>query len=396
MSETPGRIVFLWNNFGPMHADRVAAVAHRFPQAELHGIELYDHDVTYDWMSASAPRFHKTTLFRTLSPPALHTRIASLLRTAWKLRRAHWFVCHYERPEVLAAALLLRLTGAKVFTMGCSKFDDKDRRPRSEWLKSFALAPYCGAIGTHERGIGYFRFLGLRQVASPYNTLSIDRMRRQAVGAPRPEFADRSWTIIARLVEKKNLAMALQAFALYRAGGGQRTLNLCGNGPLEAALKAQADRLGIADAVVFHGFVQTEEISRILAGSLALILPSSEEQFGNVVIEAQALDLPVLISDRCGARELLVQDWMTGFSFPHDRPESLAGYMALLDQDETLHARLSQGARASAPRGDVAAFAEAVATLLAPPGTAPKQEIPQEAAQIDKDGAAETVMKTTA
>lgn len=139
-------------------------------------------------------------------------------------------------------------------------------------------------------------------------------------------------------------------------------------------MRKRADDLGIADAVIFHGFVQTTEISRILAGSLALILPSLEEQFGNVVIEAQALDLPVLLSDRCGAREMLVQDWVNGFSFPHDSAESLAGYMTLLGADEALCARLATGARASAPRGDVAAFAEAVASLATPhaaPDTAP-------------------------
>lgn len=374
----PAQLVFLWNNFGPMHADRVEAVARRFPQAKVHGIEMYDRDVTYDWTGDDAPRFRKTTLFTVAETPGRLGRIARLLRVAWGLRRAHWFVCHYERPEVLSAAILLRICGARVFTMGCSKFDDKDRSARGEWLKSFALAPYHGAIGTQERSTDYFRFLGLSRVASPYNTLSVDRMRAQAVDAPRPVFADRPWTIVARLVDKKNLAMALEAFALYRAGGGQRLLNLCGNGPLEQSLKTQADDLGIADAVVFHGFVQTAEISRILTGSLALILPSIEEQFGNVVIEAQALDLPVLISDRCGARELLVQDWVSGFSFPHDSAESLAGYMALLDGDEALCAQLATGARASAPRGDVAAFAEAVATLAAPQVT--PETVPEPAA----------------
>lgn len=361
---SPERLAFFWNNIGPMHADRIEAVAHRFPEAELYGIEQYARDETYDWHPDARPAFRKIILFPDSTAPGLAVRLLRLLRSAWRLRRARWFLCHYERPEVLATALVLRLCGAQVFTMGCSKFDDKPRRARSEWLKSLALAPYRGAIGTHERSADYFRFLGLPRVASPYNTLSIDRMRVQAAGTSRPDFADRPWTIIARLVEKKNLFMALEAFALYRAQGGRRRLNLCGNGPLEAALKARAGELGLAAAVTFHGFVQTEEISRILKGSLALILPSSEEQFGNVVIEAQALDLPVLLSDRCGAREFLVQDWVNGFSFPHDSPESLAGYMALLGDDEALCTRLAEGARAGAPRGDVAAFAAAVAALL--------------------------------
>ncbi|WP_168798069.1 glycosyltransferase [Pacificoceanicola onchidii] len=363
------RLIFLWNNFGPMHADRVEAVARRFPEAEVQGIELFAQDVTYDWESDSRAAFDKTTLFGAGETPGLMRRLRTLLRMGWARRRATWFLCHYERPEVFALALLLRLTGQRVFTMGCSKFDDKPRRARSEWLKSLVLRPYHGAISTERRAADYFRFLGFskRPVASPYNTLSIARMRAQAQGADEPAFAERPWVIVARLVEKKNLRMALEAYALYRAAGGTRALEICGNGPLEASLKARAAELNIQDHVVFHGFIQTEAISKTLARSLALLLPSLEEQFGNVVIEAQALSRPVLLSETCGARELLVQDWVGGFAFPHDAPESLAGYMSLLDQDEALWARLSQGAAEAAPRGDVAAFAEAVASLVERP-----------------------------
>ncbi|MFW2541584.1 glycosyltransferase [Primorskyibacter sp. 2E107] len=365
-ADRPARLIFLWNNFGPMHADRVEAVARRFPDAEVHGIELFDHDITYDWHSDTRAAFEKTTLFTKGDAPGLLARTRALIGLAWSMRRATWFLCHYERPEVFAMALVLRLTGQRVFTMGCSKFDDKPRNALSEWLKSLVLRPYHGAIGTVQRSADYFRFLGMRKrpVSSPYNTLSLARMRAQAEGVTPPAFADRPWVIVARLVEKKNLAMALRAYALYRESGGTRTLEICGNGALEADLKARAAEVSIAEHVVFHGFVQTTEISRTLARGLALILPSLEEQFGNVVIEAQALDRPVLLSEICGARELMVQDWVNGFAFPHDCPESLAGYMTLLDTDEPLWQRLSDGARQSAPRGDVAAFAEAVATLV--------------------------------
>ncbi|WP_425102264.1 glycosyltransferase [Tropicibacter sp. S64] len=365
---TPKRLVFLWNNIGPMHADRLEAVARRFPEAQVQGVEILDKAPVYDWQTEERPGFEKTTLFAFAARPGLMARTRALLRTAWRLRRSTWFLCHYERPEVFATALLLRLAGARVFTMGCSKFDDKPRRAFGEWLKSLILRPYHGAIGTPVRSQDYFRFLGFRKrpVSGPYNTLSIARMRAQAEGTPEPAFAERPFVIVARLVGKKNLAMALGAYALYRAQGGTRGLEICGNGPLEDALKAQAQTLGIAEKITFHGFIQTVEISRTLARSLALILPSIEEQFGNVVIEAQALARPVLLSEACGAREYLVQPWVNGFAFPHDSPQALAGFMALIDRDETLWQSLCEGASASAPRGDVAAFAEAVATLAEP------------------------------
>lgn len=83
----PARLVFVWNNFGPMHADRLEAVAQRFPDAKVHGIELFDRDVTYDWVGDDRPGFDKTTLFAMDEAPGLARRTLRLLRAAWGLRR---------------------------------------------------------------------------------------------------------------------------------------------------------------------------------------------------------------------------------------------------------------------------------------------------------------------
>ena len=367
-SQKPRKFVFLWNNFGPMHADRVDAVARTFPDATCVGLELFAQDQTYDWVSEGRETFQKITLHPAGRSPGLLDRIAALIRQRMRHRNAVWFLCHYEYPEILLLAVLLRLTGAKVFTMNCSKLDDFERTALREWVKTFYLRPYHGAIGSPDRSIAYYRFLGMRKrpVASPYNTLSIDRMRAQARSAGTPQdlpFDQRDWVIVARLVPKKNLALALEAYALYKAAGGTRRLHLCGNGPLEADLRAQAERLGITEDVVFHGFIQSEEISARLARSLALILPSIEEQFGNVVIEAQAFGLPVMLSHACGAADMMVRSWQNGFIFETDNAVGLARFMGLIDRDEALWRELSEGALASAPRCDVDAFAAAVSQL---------------------------------
>ena len=50
------------------------------------------------------------------------------------------------------------------------------------------------------------------------------------------------------------------------------------------------------------GNLPSDAIGAQLARSLALLLPSREEQFGLVVVEAQAMGLPVVLSINCGAR----------------------------------------------------------------------------------------------
>ncbi|WP_213547743.1 glycosyltransferase family 4 protein [Vannielia litorea] len=367
--EPSQRIAFVWENFGPMHADRVDAVARAFPDHAVHGVQFYEKSETYSWEGEGRESFQTHTLFQAEERRSAFRRLRGLMRARARIGRATWFLCHYELPEVLLFAFWLRLTGARVYTMGCSKFDDVPRRAFREALKTLFYLPYHGAIGSQTRSIDYYRFLGFREarLAAPYNTLSVERMRAQAgvtsVHEADIPYDDRRWIVVARLVEKKNLPMVLDAYAAYRTAGGRRGLDILGDGPLEAELKQQADALGLSD-LEFLGFRQTAEISRRLSRAQALILPSTEEQFGNVVIEAQALGLPVLVSDACGARESLVRNWQNGFVFEPDNPRGLARFMALLDTDEPLWRELADGASKMAPAGDVSAFAAAVAALM--------------------------------
>lgn len=367
------KIVLLWDNFGPMHVDRLEATATEFAgRAEVVGCELFSKSLEYAWVSPGSGKARIETLSDSDGGGARPGRAAclrQLIGFRWRVGQATWFLCHYERPEVLAFAWWLRLTGARVHTMGCSKFDDQPRRAGREWLKSFFLAPYRGAIGSGRRSADYFSFLGLSpgRVVGEYNTVSIERLRRLAGVSPAPgglDHAERHFVCVARFVPKKNLHALIEAYALY-AGGVEtpRRLHLCGSGALEEALREQVAALGLEGRVIFEGFLQSDAVARLLGRSLALLLPSLEEQFGNVVIEAQALGLPVILSDNCGARDKLVRSAVNGFVVEPDNPEGMAWFMRALDADPALWRRLSEGAAASAALGDAPRFAEAVRRL---------------------------------
>jgi glycosyltransferase involved in cell wall biosynthesis len=116
--------------------------------------------------------------------------------------------------------------------------------------------------------------------------------------------------------------------------------------------------------VIFHGFVQTEQVCQILADTLALLLPSIEEQFGNVVIEAQALNVPVIVSENCGARDELVRSGVNGFVIEPDNPAGLTFFMSLISKDEQLWRRMCCAAPQYASKGDVMEFTLAVERLI--------------------------------
>jgi L-malate glycosyltransferase len=130
-------------------------------------------------------------------------------------------------------------------------------------------------------------------------------------------------------------------------------------------LKELARNLDISDDVVFTGFIQTAQVARKLATTLALLLPSVEEQFGNVVIEAQALHLPVILSENCGARDVLIRSGVNGFVIEPDNAAGLAFFMQLLSDDEDLWRRMCQAAGSRIWQGDVKEFVSAVASQIA-------------------------------
>jgi glycosyltransferase involved in cell wall biosynthesis len=171
--------------------------------------------------------------------------------------------------------------------------------------------------------------------------------------------------LVARFVPKKNVRTALEAFAIYASHSqNPRSLHLCGSGPLENALKQQVRDAGIEHLVHFHGFLQTADVCRTFATSLALLLPSIEEQFGNVVPEALAMGLPVIVSDRCGARDLLVRTGVNGFVVEPDNPAGMALFMEMLSKDESLWKSMCQAALEFSEKGDARQFAESVVSLV--------------------------------
>lgn len=364
-------LVFVWENFGPYHVDRCEAVARANGNGRpVVGFELRERSVDYSWDSAGSALFEKITLARAGERLGLFGKLGRLMSAARRAGRGDYFLCHFQFFEVFLFAIWLRLTGSRAFAMFESKFDDRPRRLWQEVVKSWLFVPYNGALYGSPRSGDYLRFLGFRagRLASGYDAVSVERIRLLSGSAIAPggtPFTRRSFVSVARLVEKKNLAVLIRAYAKYAADvADPRGLELLGDGPLEAELKELAVQLGVADRVTFRGFVQSAEVARTLANALALLLPSIEEQFGLVVIEAMALGLPVVVSDNVGARDELVRDQVNGFVVEANNVEGLARAMASLSADEALWAGMCRKSTELVGAGDVACFAKGVAELV--------------------------------
>ncbi|MGO9773164.1 MAG: glycosyltransferase [Roseiarcus sp.] len=357
------KFVLIYDNFGPPMVDRCEAIASA--GAEVIALEIFGNSSDYEWNNPPGSIFKKVTLFPASACGHVPFRrvLIKLIIMTWAYRAATFLVCHYERPYIFIAAGFLRCIGVQVYVFMDSKFDDYQRLMWREVLKTLFVLPYNGSIVASPRSADYVRWLGMpvSRIWPGSCAISTDRIRRQRSTDVDVPFEDRAFVVIARLIEKKNIANCLVAYRRYcDVVKRPRALTICGSGRLAADLKAQAETLGIAATVRFLGFRQSEEISDLLSGALCLILPSSSEQFGIVVAEALALGVPVIASINCGARDELVRTGVNGFIIEPDNPDGLAFFMRFLGAHEKEWRAMRLATQKFAPLGDVSRLVESL------------------------------------
>jgi len=144
---------------------------------------------------------------------------------------------------------------------------------------------------------------------------------------------------VGRLTSQKGLDTLLDA--LGRVGTeADWTLDVAGFGPLEDALRREAQERGIAGRIRFRGWMERDAVRDLYRESDAFILPSRYEGMPNVVLEAMASGLPVIGSNIMGTVELVVPG-ETGILVPVDDAGALADAISTLVGDGGL--RLSMG-----------------------------------------------------
>ncbi|MGW5864469.1 glycosyltransferase [Streptomyces sp. NPDC055239] len=164
------------------------------------------------------------------------------------------------------------------------------------------------------------------------NGIDVERFRfdpRARIAARRQlGFPEEAFVVggVGRLAAGKRFDVLLHAVAALP--GDVRVL-LVGGGPDEERLRATADRLGVADRVVFAGerphlsapSGEGADLPALLAAMDVLASPSPEEAFGLAVVEGLAAGLPVLYA-RCPAVEDLPPGEATGAERVTGDPDS--------------------------------------------------------------------------
>jgi len=107
---------------------------------------------------------------------------------------------------------------------------------------------------------------------------------------------------ISRLDPVKRLNDAIAS--LSQPGLAGAVLHVVGVGPADAALRHQAEAQGVADRVVFHGWLDDAASHELLAACDLFLLTSEREGLPTAMLEALAAGVPVLASDIAGNRAI--------------------------------------------------------------------------------------------
>jgi glycosyltransferase involved in cell wall biosynthesis len=168
--------------------------------------------------------------------------------------------------------------------------------------------------------------------------------------------------VLSRLVPHKQIEDALDAVAQLRPRVPDLHLDVVGGGWWRQRLVDHTHRLGISDAVTFHGHVDDVTKHDLLQGSWVHVLPSRKEGWGLAVVEAGQHGVPTIGYRSSGGLSDSIIDGVTGM-LVDDRAELVDSLEQLLS-DPVLRDQLGAKAQARSMEYSWAQSAEALRTVL--------------------------------
>jgi glycosyltransferase involved in cell wall biosynthesis len=230
--------------------------------------------------------------------------------------------------SLLAAGLLRRATG---FRLVVDWHELWSRRYWREYLGGpggrigWAVQALCLRVPQHAFCFARLTAARLREegVRGEVTVLEGEYAGPLTGAAPMP--ADPVVVFAGRHIPEKRAPAIVPAVARARARVPELRARILGDGPERGAVLAAIAREGLDGVVEAPGFVDGEVVDHDLARALCMVLPSSREGYGMVVVEASAAGTPsVVVRGEDNAATELVEEGVNGFVADSASPEDLA------------------------------------------------------------------------
>ena len=264
----------------------------------------------------------------------INGRLSKAVSLAWAQRdRVHVVNGMWAEPSFSAALVVLALTGSTyaIYSEAPDRFKTSISDPTlskpsvfKELLKTpfgRMLAPKAaGVLSVSHFAADFFKRLGVDDRAIypfgyfrsdyPHTDLKVSSDERIKV------------VFIGRLIPLKGIDILLEAMLPLFEKYKNLFLSVIGEGRLLDPLQEQLKSFGLRDRVSFEGVLPTDRIQERLMKADLVVTPSRGDGWGLVVNEAFSVGVPVIVSDRCGAVDL-VRDGVNGYVFRSEDVEDL-------------------------------------------------------------------------
>lgn len=238
---------------------------------------------------------------------------------------------HYAVPQGLLGVLLKKIKKKPlVVTLHGSDMTVLGRNPLTRPLVAYVLKEADRVIAVS----GFLRNEALR-IGGDEEKTKVIRGGVSPGKRPRKEVRGKNTVLfIGGLVKQKGADILVKAFKRVMEKHNAE-LVIVGDGPERASLERLCRELGVA--AEFTGYV--EDTRNVLRKSSVLVLPSREEGFGLVLLEAMALGIPV-VATRVGGIQEIIADGENGLLVEREDPEALAEAISRVLEDPGLRSRL--------------------------------------------------------
>ena len=154
-----------------------------------------------------------------------------------------------------------------------------------------------------------------------------------------------TFLFVGRIVRDKGINELVEAFMRVRSGHQVRLL-LVGRfeDNLDPVSGATREKIDCCDDIVYAGTQSGGDLLACYAASDCFVFPSYREGFPNTVLEAGAMDLPSIVTDINGSREIIVNG-KNGLVVPSKNVAALTDAMNRMIDDNDMRGRMAGEAR---------------------------------------------------
>ena len=255
-------------------------------------------------------------------------KIGGLIRYIFKNRKStHVINGIWAEKSFFFVIILLNILRANFFIYSEAPVPTKKRSILKKTLLNFLIIPFAKLLIIRAKGImavsifavDFFKSLGIKSD----KIYRFGYFRNVEHDAQNPIINEMTQFIfVGQLIERKGVMTLLEAIKNIYETNKLFHLTMIGTGELETVLRNFIEENQLQDRIILLGAINSENVMEYLKKADLLILPSMFDGWGMVVNEALQSSVPVLVSNKCGAKELVKHDY-NGLIFEADDIKSL-------------------------------------------------------------------------